>query len=305
MSIKHEIKQKTNALIKRTNWYQNERFLGCKKFWTLSTFDLDVINLGSSAAFYGFDYKGINSLKCMNMAMTSQYLLADYEILRNYFSYLKPGATVMLGTCLFSLDGYDVTYFGDRYYTFLYPSSIWHFSMQRQKEVKAVQTNPLNYYPLMSIPRDLKYFIKGDKEKCIPTSAFEKNAEHWMYDCWGKEFSIEDFDAPLSLRNTDLRNQAIEIVGKIRDFCADKGFRFVMVLPPVSPALRKLMSPKMREQYVETFMRSEKLKDVEFRSYIDDSDFDDTSNFKNAYFLNRQGARKFTKKVLYDLNLIQ
>lgn len=233
MTIKKKLLNKANALVKRTSWYKETVFNGCTKFWRLKDFNLDVINLGSGASFHAFDYTDIK-LKCFNMALPSQYLLADYEILKNFSSHLRSGATVILGTSLFSLDGYDVTYFDDRYYTFLYPSSIWHFSIQRLKKVKDIQLNPLRYFPVMQVYPEVKKIILGQKTRHIHESEFEKNAKWWIEDCWAKEFSIDDFEQPMSLRNKDLANQAADIMIKIKNFCLEKNFRLAIITPPIS-----------------------------------------------------------------------
>ena len=303
MSLKNKVMSKANALIKRSCWYNESLFLGCRKFWEHKTFNLDLINLGSSAAYYAFDYSEI-SLKCANFALPSQYLLADYEILKNYSSYLKPGATVIMGACLFSLDGYDVTYFDDRYYTILYPSSIWHFSMQRLRLVKDIKNNPIKSYPLMSFLYDVKNLIYKKKKEGIAKELFEKDAKRWIEDCWMKLFSIDDLDAPLSLRNKDLVEQATDIMNKIKNFCDEKDYNFVIVLPPVSPEMRIWLTPEMRKNYVYIFKNSDKLKDIQFVDYLFDSEFDSNDLYNNSYFLNEKGARQFTQKVLRDLRLI-
>lgn len=295
------LKKKINNLIKKSGWY-NRLFLGCDKFWTLNDFGLEVVNLGSTASYYAFDYSGIK-LKSANFALTSQYLLADYEILRNYSSYIKKGATIILGTCLFSLDGYDVTYFDDRYYTILSPSSIWHFSSKRLKDVVDLKDNPIKYYPLMALYKEIKSRFFRKNTKSLTNMEMQQNAHHWM-ECWAKEFSIENFDEPLSIRNRDLVEQALDILSKIRAFCDEKGFRLVMVQAPVSPSMHVFLTPEMRQNYVYVFHNSEKLEGIEYYDYLDDPDFEDETLFRNAYVMNGSGAVKFTNKVLSDLKLL-
>ncbi len=301
MSITAKFRRTLNALAYRSYWYDQVMFKGCKKFWTLKEFNLDAINLGSTAAYHAFDYSTVN-VKAANLALNAQYLLADYEILKNYSSHLKPGGTVILGTSLFSLDGYDVTYFDDRYYTILYPASIWHFSMQRLKKIMNIKRDPIMHIPLMSLLDEVKCRLRKPKET-MTDADMEKNASNWM-EMWRKEFSIDSFEDPMTLRNRDLKNQAIEIMKDIKTFCDKKGFRLVVVLPPVSIALRKHLTPNLRKLYVETFMREPQLSDIEYKSYIDDSAFNDTTLFKNAYILNKAGSQLFTKRVFTDLGLL-
>lgn len=292
---------KINAIVKRSRWYNFNAFLGCRKFWQLRKFDLEVVNLGSSASYYAFDYSAV-AVKGYNFALPSQYLLADYEILRNYFSFLKPGATVILGTCLFPLDGYDVTYFDDRYYTLLTPPSIWHFSSKRQRLVLDIKNNPIKYYPIFALLSDIKHLFC--KEKSLHYNKFQQDSKRWILN-WANEFSIDDFNNPLSLRNSDLLIQAIDIVRKLKDFCDNKGFRLVMVQAPVSPDLKEWLSPSMRNNYIYALHNSETLKDIEYYDYLDDKDFINRELFSNAYILNNKGAKLFTHKVLKDIKLIK
>ena len=302
MSLKKKIKGKLNALIMKSQWYNENVFKGCKKFWNHSEFNLDVINLGSGASFHAFNYTNL-PVKGANFALPSQYLLADYEILKNYSSFLRPGAHVILGTSLFSLDGYDVTFFDDRYYTFLYPSSIPNFSIQRLKKIRDVRYNPIAYYPLLSLVSEIIYRMSGRKMKNLPDNKFKDDAQRWMENCWAKEFSIDDFEAPISIRNKDLSEQAIEILVKIKKFCSDKKFELSIITPPISPELRDMLTPKIREQYLNVFQRDKRLSDVRFINFIDDKEFDNHNLFQNAYFLNQRGAHLFTNKVLSILNL--
>ena len=302
MNLKIKIKGRLNALIKKTQWYNESVFKGCIKFWNLNTFDLEIVNLGSSASFYAFDYTD-SGKKAANLALTSQYLLADYEILRNYSSFIRKDATVILGTCLFSLDGYDVTYFDDRYYTFLSPPSIWNFSPQRLHSILSVKNNPIQYYPLFSFIADVRNLVYRKKQRKWTDEMLEKDASRWLYDCWAKQFSIDDFSLPLSIRNADLARQAVQIVVKIKELCDQKGFKLVLVQPPVSRQLKVKLTTELRKNYVYLFRDCELLKDCKYLDFLDDADFENSEYFQNAYFLNQRGAKLFTNKVLTILDL--
>ena len=295
--------KKANNLVKRTRWYNETLFGFCGKFWSFNTYGVDVINLGSSSSLRSFDYSDIN-LKCFNWALPSQYLLADYEILKNYSTFLKKGTTVILGTCLFPLDGYDVTYFDDRYYSILYPSSIWHYSSQRMNRVMDMKRNPIKYYPIMSFLLSIKRIFHNPIKSQLKEDQFRDDARRWIVDVWYNQFSIDNLEDPLSIRNKDLINQSIGIISKINDFCIEKGFNFVIVIPPVSKELREWLTPKMRENYLYAFRNSEVLGEIKFLDYVDDSQFDSHQYFRDAYLMTSEGARIFTKRVLSDLSLI-
>lgn len=104
MSMTNFIKIKLNGLIRRSYWYNNILFPDCKKFWSHNTFNLDVVNLGSNSGKYAFEYSE-EHVKAANWAMGPQTLLADFEILKNYCSYLKNDAVVIIPLCPFTCLG--------------------------------------------------------------------------------------------------------------------------------------------------------------------------------------------------------
>ena len=122
--MKGKIKYILNALIKRGYWFNNVFFEGCRKMSMYSTFNTDVINLGSTSAVHAFNYDGLG-LKAGNWAMTRNPLLGDYAILKNYSSFLKKDRSIVIITlCPFSSLAGSYNFLDDRYYTFLYPSTI-------------------------------------------------------------------------------------------------------------------------------------------------------------------------------------
>ena len=85
MSLKKKISVKLNGLVRRSYWYNEVVFPDCKKFWTHKVFNLDVVNLGSTSGLNAFNYEGV-PLKAANWALGHNPILADQEMLNNYFS---------------------------------------------------------------------------------------------------------------------------------------------------------------------------------------------------------------------------
>ena len=59
MSILRKIFGKVNGLLRRSYWVNEVMFPDCKKFWNHNTYGLELVNLGSSSAKYGFNYDGV------------------------------------------------------------------------------------------------------------------------------------------------------------------------------------------------------------------------------------------------------
>lgn len=292
-----------NGVIRKYSyWYNAVLFADCSKFWMQRTFNLDVVNLGSSSGKYAFDYSGIG-LKGANWAMAPQSLVADLAILKTYCSFLKPhGGVVLIPLCPFSCLGGSNLYLPDKYYTILKMSSIPHFAYKKQQEVYDKKYNPVRYYPALEMCRDFLCLFHTP-EKAIPVGKFSWNAESFMKG-WMHEFSILDFSNPLILKNQDAYADSASILTEIIRFCMGKGFRPVIVIPPVTKYLSSLFTEEMREEFIYSFVKQGNKQGVEFLDYFEDPEFVATPRlFRNSFFLNKDGAKRFTRRVLKDLGI--
>lgn len=308
MSIKSKIKNKINAAVRRSYWYNNILFPDCKKFWSHQTFNLDVVNLGSTSGLNAFNYEGIK-LKCANWAMGHNPIIADFEVLKNYFSYLNPQkSTVIINICPFtSLSGsYD--YFEDRYYTILRMTSIPNCSIRRKMQVLSMKNHPIQYIPIFQLYVELKrlakYLLRRNGHKTMPESQFEQDAAMWIRN-WLKEFSVDDFSAPLSLINQDSVNDAADTINDMLAFCKERNIRPVLIIPPMHNTLAKKFTPQARMVIIDSLLNKINDKDVFYHNYMDDVEFtNDSSLFQNSFLMNEKGAKLFTKRVLKDIKLI-
>lgn len=283
MRIKNKIYGKINSFVQKSNWFNEVAFPDCKKFWKHRTFNLDVVNLGSTSGLNAFNYEGVQ-LKAANWALSHNPILADKEVLNNYFSYLNPRkSTVIISLCpLTSLSGsYD--YFEDRYYTILRQSSIPNCSFRRKTEVMRVMTNPMEFYPLYEMLRDFMGVFKRKKSKVFSEEKMTSDAQRWMNN-WKKEFSITDFSYPLSLVNRDGIDDAAKILNEIITFCKTRNIRPVIVIPPVYHTLGALFTPEIRKVLISSLIEKIEDSSIWVHNYMDDPDFNHSiSYFQNSY----------------------
>lgn len=304
MSLKNKIKNILNRLIRHSYWYQNILFPDCAKFWKHNTFNLDVINLGSSSGKYAFNYDK-QSIKAANWAMGPQTLVADFEILRNYSTYLKAqNAIVLIPLCPFSCLGGSCLYMPDKYYTILNFASIPQGNYKKAKEIKYIQQNPLMYFPLIALISEIKHLFKKKKDIKMNEGQMQANAEEFMKG-WMFEFSIMDFKDELILKNKDAYEDSVKILSDMIDFCLSRNIRPVLVLPPVTKYLAEKFTPEMLQLFVYDFVKKANKQSITFLDYWNDPDFLDISYFQNSFFLNYIGAQKFTAKLLNDLKMLR
>lgn len=292
-----------NAIIRRGYWYNNVLFSDCAKFWKQNTFNLDIVNTGSTSGKFAFNYDCL-PVKAANWAMGPQTFMADLEILRNYSSFLKPdGATVLIPLCPFSCLGGSCLYMPDKYYSILNMASIPYGNYKKAIEVKDKQRSPLMHYPLMAIPRDIKYLFVKDNKEYMDENKMRDNADNMMKG-WMFEFSIIDFKDELILKNKDAYEDSVKALSDIIDFCTERSFRPVIVLPPVTKFLAEKFTPDMLNLFVYNFVEKANKQSVTFLDYWNDPEFSDPKLYRSAFFLNSNGARKFTERVLRDLKVI-
>ena len=296
MSISGIIQRVLNMLARHSYWYNRIEFADCQKFWHHNTFDLDVVNLGSSSALAAFDYAGYPLLKAANWAMAPQTLVADFEILRNYSCYLKKGTTVIIPLCPFSCLGGSNNDLADKYYTVLNIASMPHASFRRQQQQMQVKNTPWRYYPLAQL------LAKKPKNKDIDKSRFEADAKMRM-ESWMKEFSIIRFSDPLSLVNKDAYSDGAELLSQMVAYCKERDFNPVYVMPPVSKEMREQFTTEMKQLFIDDFVKKGVGDKGQFLDYFADSRFSDDC-FQNSFILNGTGAKKFTEVVLKEVGLI-
>lgn len=296
MSISGIVQRVLNKLTRRSYWYNNIQFADCQKFWLHNTFDLDIINLGSSSALAAFDYADYPQLKAANWAMAPQTLVADFEILRNYSCYLKKGATVIIPLCPFSCLGGSNNDLADKYYTVLNIASMPHASYRRQQQQLQIKNNPWRYYPLAQL------LARKPKNKDIDKSTFEADAKMRM-ESWRKEFSIIRYSVPLSLVNKDAYSDGADLLSQMIDYCKERDFQPVFVMPPVSDAMRKQFTPEMKKLFIDDFVKKGIGEKAMFLDYFADTRFADDC-FKNSFILNGAGAKKFIDVVLKEVGIL-
>ena len=304
MSIKHKIASKINGAIRRTHWFNEELFPDCRKFWNYNTFNTDVINLGSTSGYYAFDYEGL-PIKGGNFALRHNPLSGDQAILKNYFGYLNPkGSHVIIPLCVFSSLAGSYDFMEDRFYTLIYPSSIPHFSYRRQQQIKAIVASPIRRFPLWSFYTELRAQLRGTGHSTLTEEQMKADAERWIKG-WKHEFALSDFSQPLSLINKDGVNDAAEILNDIISFCKERNIKPVIMIPPMYHTLAEKFDEKARQLFVYDLIEKIEDKTVPFHNYMDDSRFSrDSSLFMNSFFLNKKGAKKFTRIALTDIGLL-
>lgn len=304
-------------LLYRTNWYKSmfrdlnhETYPDNVWYRKHDERNYDLVNLGSSGGKWAFDYADLN-IKAMNWAQQPQTLLEDYNLLRHFHSILKQGGYVLITIMPFT---------GLNKKTGLMDAMKYvKFDIQGEPIQPYMFKQAQRYanYPILfkkqAIKALIKYFLGRDKKfgerpetqldlNPMSKEELEMDAKKWI-DGWKRQFGISDFDSPLTKENEEGRAYRIKLMQTLIDFCTERGYKPVYIIPPVTEHLAKYYTPKFEETYIYGYLK-EVNRDVLTLDYSKDKEFrfnDDL--FFNSFFLNKKGRKLFTRRVLKDLKI--
>ena len=259
--------------------------------------NLEIANLGSNHAKHGFNYDGLGA-NGFNFALGPQYPWYDLAILKTYARHLKKGCRVLivLPAAIFCCG--DNCWETDKYYHFLPRKMIKDFSWM--KKMGAI-------FPLLAHPGQVRRLFRdvGSAGPVENTRAHCENAAIARRDGWIKQFGLIDMVS--GNFSEDLLRQfekAVALVSQIIDFCRENGFRPVLVVPPASAALQKLMGEEFLRAALYENIRKANGGHAPVLDYLHDARFSDHSLYLNSDFLNESGALLFTRAVYDDLQLL-
>ena len=284
-----------NKVVMHTDWYNNKMWGGASKFWHQNVFGLDVVNLGSGAGVHAFNYESVD-IKGANWALGPQSLVHDFNILKNYFSFIREGGCVIITVCpfsgLFSQYGRDHNF---KYYSFLHPATILNFEESERQKAFRYKLNPFKEIPMICIKETIKEQIRKLRKR--PEVSMESSAKAIM-NGWMKQFCIEDLSSSLSMQH----QQEIEIRKKtlleMSEFCKERSLNPIIVLPVMNYSLLRLFPKEFKYNYIDRLTRD---VGIPVLDYMKDEMSDNDMYFANALMLNEIGAKYFTQKVIKDM----
>ena len=298
-----------DKLVKKTNWYRNsipnmENYPSDKWYREHLERNYDVVNIGSSSAVFCFDYEGLG-VKAFNWALKPQSMEYSFKVLKQYFSILRQNGIVLIPFCPFS--GLSVTgkwaeYANDKYFHILDCTLIDNY-----QSVAKRRQHPFLSMRLQSIKRLIRDVPWSNMYtydiQCKTKDEFEKSANNWI-NLWMRQFDIADLNAPLSYENMEGRKSRLKIVKDMITFCQERDLEPVIVLPPAHETLNRYFTSDFVRNYITSFLDELNSPEVKVLNYLVNSKFTEDEYFRDAYFMNKEGAKAFTRQVLSDIKLI-
>lgn len=286
-----------NLIFINTNYYkqQNSRF----NFFLNDCKDgtYQYANTGSSYSFYAFDYGSIG-VKGLNLSFVPQTLYYDYMLLKKNILKLEKGAKVFIGVCpfVFCVDNYKNFLHNFRYYKIISNEEIFGFS--------PICFFLKYYFPLFFNPKRIKYVFKDlssdVQNDCVETYCDQKEAAALRVSAWKKEFDVNDFEDLSQINETLNLNFQKNIIrlNCIIKLVKDNNCEPIIVIPPVTDELKKLVSKKALENYLYSNLRKANIDNVKIFDYFDSAFFGESKLFINSDMLNKQGRKLFTENII-------
>ena len=302
-----------NELVKRTNWYRNKLMYVREVQGKIESLDkqLSIVNLGSNPALFSFCYDDFDG---QNWSTGMQGPEFDLDILKRYYTKIKKNGIVLIPIVVFSsitpyLWNYKLDYTSEWYHVRRYlingKQTFFKNILNNFKEICWLR------FPLLVYPRSFLYIVRDSNlderrktlEQKMDLNALQKDADKWVSG-WMDEFDIKDINSPLTETLDYCQDQCADKIVEIINFCETKELKPVLVFPPMSSILNSRFTEKAKQTYVYSFVdRIKKKTPVLFMDYMTDIDFADPSLYFNSFFLNLHGRKKFTERMLKDLDV--
>ena len=285
-----------NIAYRRTKHFDRQ-FSHVKKFKNVPV-GLELINLGSNHALYGFAY-GRTGLQAFNFAVGPQFLLYDFLLLKAYTRNLRSGCVVIItiAPCVFFCDGAGCD--DERYYMILPRATIPRFSW-----VKQISKITL---PLLSHPTAVRFLISDIEEVPHPAMSAELCEKEAVArsNGWAKQFALQN------MISTDFPTETVKefqkttsILSNMIEFCKYHDFQPVIVIPPVSRKLRDHLGKEFLQIALYDNICKANSSKVPVLGYLQDVRFENYTLYFNSDFLNPTGANYFTDIVIRDLRAL-
>jgi len=302
-----------NKMIKQTNWWKN-KFVYTKKFCSNAGYrkylvrNLDIVNVGSNPALFGFFYGDILG---ENWSSGTQGLNMDFEILKYRYSFLKEGGTVLIPLVLFSsVSEYlnsKPNYRSVDYYV-KYLNILDSLQMKLLPCFKDVFK--YNKWPLLYNKKAIKFLIRDVEPnqmlnittQTMSLAEMQSHADS-LIDAWKKEFDIRSLSDSLN-ESLKMAMEETSIIAKnMITFLQERNLRPVFVFPPMSETLCQKIPVQAIRHYVYDFITMVNKPEVPFLDYSNDAELKKNENFFNSLFMNQIGRKTFSKRVFEDIGL--
>lgn len=301
------LKPNKNDIIKNSRWYHNQ-FPHLSEYQRLKQ-GAEILCVGSTPAKNAIDFSATD-VKGYNLAVAPETIFYDFQVLKNYHSYLMKGGHVLFVLCPFTFlkDFYrneygSKSYLNIRYYPILHRAMIDTFDPQIYHEW--VED------PIISVKKDWKRFIKLwiktmlKREEVVHTTnpdtpAASQELCKTRVKNWMREFHMHDLDPNHIPEETEnaLRGN-IRIFQDMKVFIEERGYEATIVIPPFPKEMTELLPMNLVQH---TLFEPVKQTGIPYISFYGNEEWLSREFYYHGFLLNKSGRDLFTKKVIERIN---
>ncbi len=289
--------------LRRSNWYHNF-FPHLWEYERLQR-NADILCLGSTQAKNAIDFKLIKDVKGFNLAVCPETIYYDFQVLKNYHSYLKKNGTILLVLTPFSFakDKFrnelgSKTYKNIRYYPILHRALIDNFDINLYNKW-VVHPSKITFGAFKYYFRDVVVAswmqIKNNPDTLEQsTQVCQERLGKWM-----KEFHMTDLNPSNILEETkEAIRWNVELLKEMKTFVEERGYKVIIAIPPYPQEMTSLLPIELVEYLLFEPIRQ---TGIPFISYYGKKEWLSRDNYYHGFLLNASGRKLFTEEILSEI----
>lgn len=292
--------------LRKSNWYYGV-FPHLREFERLQR-NADLICIGSTPAKYAIDFSETKDINGYNLAVCPETIFYDFQVLKNYHSYLKKGGMIVFLLCPFTFlkDYYrnengSNAYLNIRYYPILHRAMIDNFDIQLYKKwvlhpalssvkafVRSFIDTPVN--------TEWTHVLHNPDSPELSASFCQERVKGWM-----REFHLTDLNPeniPSEIKKAIRGN--IEIYKEMKAFVEERGYKATIIIPPFPQEMISLLPQCFVEQ---SLLEPVKETGLPFISYYGEKEWLSRDYYQHGFLLNTTGRNKLTRDLISRLHL--
>jgi len=260
-------------------------------------YQLDIANIGSSAAANNIDYDLWDEYG-YNLAAAPRDMYYDNQVLEQYIDHIKSGGIMLIALMAEDLivDSYGDEYHNLKYYGYLEPKRIINYSNKTDKYLKRYPGLVEKRFLKMEIKEYIKKVIHWDKIKGKGDKLDLEEHAIAMKNSWYREFGWEE-----KTEITEEQKKALErswvILKKDFSCCQKKNILPVVVVLPFSFRLKRLIPKEIIDECLFKYINKAEKEGINVINFWNDDELFQDSCYESSILLNEKGKKIFNRKL--------
>lgn len=270
----------------------------------------DLACIGGTQGLYAIDFTNQNEVSGFNWCMENQSFEYDLLMLKNFFSILKKDGKVLLFLTPFTKitnksfvnRNYKYQIFLDKFLftvnnNFYFRDWLVTNTLLRNKKDNLFLMS-IHYYPVLYPLTILKLHFEIKNRNIDLKKIDTLNEEELKNDAIRRVKEFVKYNSIHALEKNKI------ILSEMNKFIQDRDLKLIIVIPPISSILSKVLINNELNQKLKSFIDSAGISENSVLNYLDDKEFTNNSLFLDSYRLNTKGRELFMTQLIKDIKNI-